>query len=131
MKSATASHQGHYSSCLFILCKHKAHVFGTIVTQLTQVKPVIHTDTENEEHRAEVCPLPTAEHGSVCVSEASSCGPASARRYVHPFASECLTSRQERREELIRHGLIRHVQLDDAISDWRFFFFPITRRPMS
>ena len=75
-----------------------------------------------EEHRAEVCPLPTAEHGPVCVSEASSCGPASARRHVHPFASKCLTSRQERREELIRYSLIRHVQLDDAISDWRFVF---------
>ena len=103
MKRATVSHQGHYSSCLFILHKHKACVFGTIVTKSTKVKQFVHTDAKNEENRAEVCPLPTAEHGSVCVSEASSCGPASAKRHVHRFASECLTCRQERREEFIRH----------------------------
>ena len=36
---------------------------------------------------------------------------------------ECLISRPERRDELLRHGLNRHVQLNDAISDWRFVLF--------
>ena len=66
-----------------------------------------------------MCPLPTADHGPVCVSEASSCGPASARRHVTPRVSECLTLRQERREALIRHGLTRrrHIQNREK-SNW-------------
>ena len=59
-----------------------------------------------------MCPLPTADHGPVCVSEASSFGLASARRHVTRRVSECLTLCQERREALIRHGLTRrrHIQ---------------------
>ena len=94
-------------------------MFWTIVLRVYVGKPVIHTDTENEEHHAEVCPLPTADHGPVCVSEASSCGLASARHHVTPRASESLTLRQERREALIRHGLIRrrHIQNREK-SNW-------------